>query len=144
MPAVGQPAGLARGEVLIRVRDTRVVFVPELILGAVRIGVAPLPEELDELLTLLFVGQVLERMRLFVRNDPAHILVQPLLVFRAQLVADRFATLKLFLVTQASLERIWLFLHRIALRYTSIVVRSGRILSAKSRRRIQQGEQQER
>ena len=56
-----------------------------LVLGRIGIGVAAQPELLDESVALLIVAQVLERLHLLVGDDPANVLVQPLLVDALQL-----------------------------------------------------------
>ena len=118
---VGKPAGLAGREVLIRIGDPGIVLIAEFIFRAVRVGVAPLPEHLDKLLTLLLVGEVFERPGLFVRDDPAHILVQPLLILRAQLVLDGFTTLELFFIAQPALQRIGFFLHGLIFGHATVI-----------------------
>ena len=78
--AIGLPARLACCEMLVGVGDAAVVLFLELVLGRVGIRIAAQPEVLDEGLTLLIVRQALERLHLLVGDDPAHVLIQPLLV----------------------------------------------------------------
>ena len=56
MAAVGLPAGLAGGKMLVGVSDAPVVLFAELVLWRVRIGVAAQPEVLDECVALLVVA----------------------------------------------------------------------------------------
>src|SRR6202041_3153916 len=80
MTAIGSPAWLAGGEVFVRVRDAGVVLFAELVLGRVWIGVAAKPELLDKLVALFVITQTLERLHLLVGDDPANVLVDPLLI----------------------------------------------------------------
>ena len=83
--AIGHPARLAGGEMLVGVGNTRVVLIAELVLGRLGIRVPAQPELLDELVALFIVSEALECFRFFVGDDPANVLVQPLLVFAAKL-----------------------------------------------------------
>src|SRR5205809_52811 len=83
--AVRSPSLNAGGIMLIGVRDAAVVFVFELVVFAVRIGIAPLPERLDKLVALFVVRELHESFALFVADDPAHVFVEPLAVLAAQL-----------------------------------------------------------
>src|SRR5271165_1427019 len=78
--AVGHPSWLPGGKVLVCVLNAAVMLVFELVVFAVGIGVAAVPEGFDELLALLFVGELHERLTFFVGDDPTYVLVQPLLV----------------------------------------------------------------
>jgi hypothetical protein len=69
MTAVRLPSRLAGCKVLVGVSNAPVVLFAELVLRRIRIRVAPQPEILDEGVALLIVAQVLERLRLFVRDD---------------------------------------------------------------------------
>ena len=107
--AVGLPAGHAGGEVLVRVGDAGVVLFAVLVLGRVGIGIAAQPEVFDERVALLVVAQVLEGLRLLVGDDPADVLVEPLLVDAVQLAAEGLLLGALFLVGELALERVGLF-----------------------------------
>jgi putative intracellular protease/amidase len=58
--AVGLPARLAGGKVLVGVCDAPVVLFAELVLRRIRIGIAAQPELLDEGVALFIVAQALE------------------------------------------------------------------------------------
>src|SRR5260221_5207086 len=89
-PAViRHPPGHPRREVLIAILDASIVLVFELIIFAVRIRIAAVPEGLDELLALFFVGELHKRLALLIADDPAHVLVEPLLVVRTELLLHR-------------------------------------------------------
>src|SRR5271165_6636718 len=83
-PAVRSPPGDAGSEVLVGVSDAAVVFFLVLILRRVRSGITAQPELFDERVTLFVIRQLFEGCELFWSNDPAHILVEPLLVSGAQ------------------------------------------------------------
>src|SRR5271165_6839375 len=83
-PAVRSPPGDAGCEVLVGVSDASVMFFFVLILWCVRSGVTAQPELFDERVTLFVIRQLLEGCELFRRNDPADVLVEPLLVGGAQ------------------------------------------------------------
>ena len=56
-------------------------------------------EPLDELVALLVVGELLEGVALFIGDDPAHVLVEPLLIDLAQLGLKGFVVpLLLFII----------------------------------------------
>ncbi len=109
--AVRHPSRLARSEVLVRIRDAGVDLVAILVVRRVGARVAPLPEVLDELVPLLIVREMLERLRLGVGNDPPHILLQPGLVDAVQLVLQVLLLLDPLPVAQPALQRVRL-LHR--------------------------------
>jgi len=62
----------------------------ELVLFGVGRGIAALPEGLDELVALLVVRELHEGGFLFVGDNPAHVLVQPLPICLAQLNLEGF------------------------------------------------------
>ena len=102
--AVGLPAGLAGGEVLVRVGDAAVVLFAEFVLRGVRIRIAAQPEILDEGVPLLVVRERLEGLALFVGNNVGHVLVQPGLVGALQLLFDGPLGGELLLVGTFALE----------------------------------------
>src|ERR1700722_17389266 len=109
MTAICSPARLAGGEVLVRIRDAGIMLFAVFVLWGVRIWVAAEPELLDELVAFLIVAQALERLHLLVSDDPAHVLIDPLLVLPLQLVLQRFVLGNPLLVTQRALQRVGLF-----------------------------------
>ena len=92
--AIRPPARLACRKMLVRIRDARVVLFAVLILRRVRIRIPPQPEVLDELVPLFVVAQALERLQLLVGDDPANVLVDPLLVLAMQLALQRLLLLQ--------------------------------------------------
>src|SRR5271168_3778818 len=78
--AVGLPTRLAGGKMLVGVGDSPVILFAVFVFRGIGIGVATLPELLDEVVPLLIVRQALEGLQLLVGDDPAHIFVDPLLV----------------------------------------------------------------
>ena len=76
----------------------------ELVLGGPRCGVAPRPECLDELIALFVVGELLACLALLVRDDPANVLVQPLLVGLAQFLTQRLGVGLLLFFTERTLQ----------------------------------------
>ena len=105
-PAVGSPARNSRCVVLIRVRDAAIVLFLEFVFDCVGSRIASQPELLDELISFFVVAQPLESLTLFIRDDPAHILVEPLLVRLAQLALECLLVFFLLLVSERSLQRI--------------------------------------
>src|ERR1700686_718281 len=96
--AIPLPAWDAGGIVLVGIGDTAIMLFLEFVLFGIRGRVAALPEGFDELVALLVVRELLEGGSLFVGNDPAHVLVQPLPVRLAQFDFERFGIgLPLFL-----------------------------------------------
>src|ERR1700761_5268810 len=89
MASIRPPAWLACGKMLVGISDAGVMFLAILILRRVRIGIATQPELLDELIPLLVIAQALESLQLLVGDNPADILIDPLLVLALQLVAKR-------------------------------------------------------
>src|SRR6266851_8716984 len=82
-PAISHPTWLAGCEMLIGIFNAAVVLVLEFVIFAVRIGVAAVPECLNELLTLFFVRELHEGLAFVVGDDPTDIFVQPVLIFLA-------------------------------------------------------------
>ena len=78
LAAVGFPAGNARSEAVIGPRDAAIVLFLELVFFGVGCRIAAQPELLDEGLLFIVGLQPLERRPLFVADDPADFLVQPL------------------------------------------------------------------
>src|SRR6266481_1056916 len=75
--AVRFPSGNAGSEAFVRIGNAAIVFFLKGVFGEIRIGVAPLPELLDELFAL-FVGGKLEKSgSLFRLNDVNHLFVKP-------------------------------------------------------------------
>jgi len=68
--AIGLPSRDAGGEMLVRIRNTPIVFFFEFVLDGIGGGVATQPEALDEVVALLVVGKLLESVALFVCDDP--------------------------------------------------------------------------
>ena len=62
MAAVGLPAGLAGGKVLVGVGDAAVVLFAEFVVRRVGIGVAAQPELLDEGVALFVVAEDLKAL----------------------------------------------------------------------------------
>src|SRR5258708_40187153 len=87
--AFGLPAGDACRVVLLSIRDTPAVLFFKLVLLGVRRGIAALPEGFNELLALFVVRELHEGGFLFVGDNPAHVLVQPLPISLAQLNLER-------------------------------------------------------
>ena len=119
--AVGLPSRLARGEVLVGIGNAGVMLILELVVVGVRVRVPAQPELLDELVPLLIVGQALEGPLLFVRDDPADIFVQPLLVLALQLGLSALDPVTFLAVAQPPLQRVRLLGHRRRLHDPAIV-----------------------
>src|SRR5207249_9325981 len=86
--AVGFPAGDARRESLIGIRDAAVMLLAVLIFFGIGGGIAAQPELLDELLALLVGLQPPERLALLIGDDIADFLVHPLFIRSLQLFAQ--------------------------------------------------------
>jgi hypothetical protein len=104
--AIGLPAGLAGGVVLVGVGDAPIVLFAELVLRRIRIGVAAQPEVLDEGVALLVVAKGLEGLALLVGDDVGDVLFQPGLVGALQLLPYGLLGGKLLLVGALALERV--------------------------------------
>src|SRR5258705_6324562 len=65
---------------LIRISNTLIVFLFELVFISVGIGITAAPEFLNEPLTFVIGGQFLESLSLFVGNDISDVLLKPILV----------------------------------------------------------------
>src|SRR5439155_23266248 len=87
--AVGLPSGDAGGEMLVGISDAAVVLFFVFVLFGVGGGIAAQPELLDELVALFVVGELHEGRALFIGDDVAHVLVEPLLVSLLQLTMQR-------------------------------------------------------
>src|SRR5262249_7652360 len=124
--AVGLPSRNARRKVLVGVGNTTVVLFLELVFDRVRSRIAALPEGFDELVALFVIRELLESRPLLVGNNPADILVQPLLVgTRNFLLKALFVGLSFFLVERA-LKRIhFLFLLLRSIRLRRVCRRSS-------------------
>ena len=85
---------------LVGIRDAPVVFFAEFVFRGIGVGVAPLPERLDEVVALFIVRQAFEGLQFLVGDDPAHILVHPLLVGALELVSQFLLLLEFFLIAQ--------------------------------------------
>ena len=95
--------------------DTAVVLFLEFVLNRVRCRITTLPEAFNELIALLVIRELLEGCALLVRNNPAHIFVQPFLVRLAQLLLQRLRVLTFLLFGDRPLEWIY-FLRALRLR----------------------------
>ena len=73
------------GKMFVRVFDATIMFFFEFVLHRIRRGIPALPESLDEVVALFVVGELLKSRPLLIRDDPCHVLIQPLLVGLAQL-----------------------------------------------------------
>src|SRR5437870_12749982 len=83
--AISPPTLNAGRKMLVSIGDAPVVFVLKFVVLAIRIRVAPLPEGFDKLVSLFIIRELGEGLTLVIGNDPAHIFIQPLLVFAFQL-----------------------------------------------------------
>src|SRR5712692_5068905 len=106
LAAISLPAGNAGGEMLVGVRDATVVLVFKFVFCSIRGWIAALPESFDELLALFLVRELFESCALFVRDNPAHILVQPFLVLLTQLNLKRLGILLFLFFIDRTFERI--------------------------------------
>ena len=75
---------------LVGIGDAAVVFFFIGIIHRIGIGIAALPELLDEVLAFLVGLQLQESFALGVRDDIGHVLAQPLLVGRGKFLQDLF------------------------------------------------------
>jgi len=94
--------------VVVGVLDAPVVLFAERILFRIRIGVAPLPEILDERLAFLVVGQAQKRSAFIVGDNVGHFLVQPGLVWTLQLLPQFPLSLIPLLIGELAIQRICL------------------------------------
>src|SRR6185503_31349 len=74
------PTRYAGAEVLVRVSDSFVIFLFELVFVGVGIGIAPAPKLFDKTLALVVSGQFLECLPFFVGDDVSDVLVEPVFV----------------------------------------------------------------
>ena len=106
VPAIGLPTRLAGGKMLVGISDSAVVLFAKFVLGRIGIGIAPPPEILDEVVPLLIVRQTLERLEFLVGDDPAHILIDPFLVWPLEFVPQLLLLFELFFIAQRTLKRV--------------------------------------
>src|SRR6266436_1740259 len=104
--AIGFPARDAGGKMFIGVGHAPVVLFLVFVFDCVRRRIAALPESFNELVAFFIVGEQLERLLLFIRDDPAYVFVEPLLVGLAQLHLQRLGILLFLLVGERTLEGI--------------------------------------
>src|SRR5205823_8108109 len=102
--AIRSPPRLACGEMLVGIRDARVMLFAIFILRGIRIWIPPQPEVLNKLVAFLVVAQALERLHLLVGDDPPHVLIDPLLVHALQLLFQRLLLRDLLLIAQWALQ----------------------------------------
>jgi hypothetical protein len=74
------PTGYAGAEVLVRVCDSFVIFLFELVFIGIRIGITPAPKLFDKAFALVVSGQFLECLPFFVGDDVSDVLVEPVFV----------------------------------------------------------------
>src|ERR1700745_214304 len=86
---IALPTRDAGGEMLVRIRYTRVVFLFVFVLLGVGSGITALPESLDELVAFLVVRELFEGGAFFVRDDPNYVLIEPFLVHLAEFLLER-------------------------------------------------------
>src|SRR5208282_830700 len=94
--------------VLVGIGNAPVMLFFKLVLFGVGRGIAALPESLDELVALFVVRELHEGGFLFVGDNPAHVLVQPLPISLAQLNLERLGVRLPLLFRDRALERIYL------------------------------------
>src|SRR5438067_3660595 len=78
--AIGLPSRDAGRKTLSGISDAAIVLFLKFVLHGVRRGVAAKPKLFNELVALFIVGELLEGGHFFVADDPADIILQPLLV----------------------------------------------------------------
>src|SRR2546426_12279523 len=83
---------------LVRVSNPSVVLFLKLVFGAAGVGIAPLPELLDELFALFVRTQLLERTPLLVSDDIGDFLLEPLLIGALHLFLNRLLAAPLFFI----------------------------------------------
>src|SRR5882724_3755995 len=88
--AVSFPTRDTRSKVRIGICDSGRIFFAVFIFRSVRIWVATSPELFDKSLALFIGLQGLKSLSLFIRDDPAHVLIHPALI-------DLFIAFRLFL-----------------------------------------------
>src|SRR5208282_4708163 len=109
--AVGLPAGLAGGKVVVGVLDAPVMLLAKFVLRRIGIGVAAQPEVLDECLALFIVGQAHEGLALIVANNVGDVLIQPNFVGPLQFLPQSLLRLVPLLIAELALHGIdWLAL----------------------------------
>src|SRR5437868_13892547 len=85
---IGLPTRDARGEMLVGVGNTLVVFFLKFVLFGVRRGIAALPKRFNKIVAFFVIGQLLESRPFFIGDDVSNVLVQPLFVRLAQLLLE--------------------------------------------------------
>src|SRR4051812_46376883 len=104
--AIRLPSRLTRCIMVVCVLDSAVVLFAEFVIRAVRVGIAPEPELLDESFALLVVAQALESFPLFVRDDVGRVLVQPGLESPVDLFPEMFLSSELLLIRALTFQGI--------------------------------------
>ena len=97
-PAIGPPTLQAGRVLLIGVSDAPVIFFLELVLRVTGVGIAPLPEGLNELFPLIISGELLESTSFLVGNDVRDFFIEPLLIGALHFFLHRLAALLFRLV----------------------------------------------
>jgi len=82
-------SGDARRKVLVRVGKALIVLFLEFVLGRARVWIAVFPKGYDELVALPIRCEPIEVVTFFLGDDPAYVLVKPLLVDFWKAVVDR-------------------------------------------------------
>src|SRR2546430_8666732 len=126
----------------VGVLDAPIVLILKFVVFAIRIRIAPLPKSLYELVALFVVRELHERFAFVVSDDPANVLVQPLLIRGPQFFPQGFRILLFLLFSELSLEGIArsivscpvLILGLIGLRLISTRLTVSRARIGKSRR----------
>src|SRR2546426_668522 len=83
---------------LVRVSNPSVVLFLKLVFGAAGVGIAPLPELLDELFALFVRTQLPERAPLLVSDDIGDFLLEPLLIGALHLFLNRLLAAPLLFI----------------------------------------------
>ncbi len=104
--AIGLPSRLASSEMLVRIGDAAIVLFAELILRRVGIRIAAQPEVLNKGFPLFIVRQAFERLHLLIGDDPAHVLVEPLLIGAFQLLLQFLLLLEFLFIAKRPVERV--------------------------------------
>src|SRR6185503_11347013 len=107
--SIGFPAGNTRGKMLIGVGYSLVIFLFELVLISIWIGIAAPPKLLNEPLPFVIRRQLLKSLSLFVRDYVSNILVQPILISLFKLRLDVASLLRRILSSSflREQERTW-------------------------------------
>lgn len=86
--AIGLPAGNAGGEALVSISQAAIVLFFVGVDGRFRIGIAAVPEALDELLALFVCGELNEGSAFFLCDDVRDLVLQPRVVARPKLLGE--------------------------------------------------------